>query len=399
MLIIDAVTPLYATLPQSAVLPENTLARWLTKTQAVLGLGGGPFDPLESLSSADRVAIAWHLRRAKGLGSSEIGSLVAESRGQYSPFGGAFVLSHEKALRWAPSSPSPIMERDTRMEPMVQWAFHQKAGVRTDTEALAVLKKAVHPQFSWWLGTPDDLVVDAQGRRFLVDYKVPSECVREAPVSLEYRAQLHHLTELAITQGISVYGMLSVPFDLARGEVVIKPVMWDPVLIDEMKDVGHAFWHNVVTQGIVLPKNEAPPLPEAPAEAVAQWQAQSRAFARWKAVEAHAKKEADAVRGALSKTLSDLGTMEAHFEGALFKGKRVPSVEQLAPLSGALGYPVTPQTVQQAAEEGVQQGLIAPEDTGPLEYRVTVPKSAQPGLPEMVFPEWPSRKKASRCTP
>ena len=110
----DAALARLAALPQAAHLPPETRRQWLDHQLERLRE--------ESAGSAGRggsLSLDRQIERLSGFGASEIGVLVGERRGEYSPFATAREICAAKLLRALPAPPTGPMQRGVELEPHV----------------------------------------------------------------------------------------------------------------------------------------------------------------------------------------------------------------------------------------------------------------------------------------
>ena len=192
-----------------------------------------------------------HLRRLGGFGASEIGVLVEERRGVYSPFATARELVARKLLLEFSPPADEHMRRGIAMEPLIRETFLRQTGA-TRLEALtrqvAAHSPARHP---WMQCTPDDFV-ELNGRLVLVDYKAPAEPLAALP--LPYACQLHQIGLIAEDLGYPVDLRALVAWNHPRGRPEVLVCDFDPALAAEIVEAGEHHWHDVL-------RGELPPWP------------------------------------------------------------------------------------------------------------------------------------------
>jgi hypothetical protein len=228
-------------LPQASHFTDRQAEAWATaveRQQAADALGG--------------LTLAQHLRRLGGFGASEIGVLVEERRGGYSPFATARELVARKLLLEFPAPADEHMRRGLAMEPLIREAFLRQTGA-TRLEALtrqvAAHAPARHP---WMQCTPDDFVA-LDGRLVLVDYKAPAEPLAALP--LPYACQLHQIGLIAEDLGYPVDHRALVAWNHPRGRPEVLACEFDPALAAEIVAAGEHYWNAHVLAG------ELPPWP------------------------------------------------------------------------------------------------------------------------------------------
>jgi len=198
------------------------------------------------------LTLAQHLRRLGGFGASEIGVLVEERRGVYSPFATAREVVARKLLLEFPRSGNEHLRRGIAMEPLIRETFLRQTGA-VRLEALTRRVAAHSPaRYPWMQCTPDDFVA-LDGRLVLVDYKAPAEPLAALP--LPYACQLHQIGLIAEDLGYSVDGRALVAWNHPRGRPEVLACAFDPALAAEIVAAGEHYWNAHVLAG------ELPPWP------------------------------------------------------------------------------------------------------------------------------------------
>lgn len=211
----------------------------------------------------------WHLRRASGIGGSEIGTIVLNmSRGQNGDFGSAHNTVKEKLLLLAPQIGEPAMRRGHQMEDYVRQIHHRSSGEVEDENSLQALRGFRSPDHPYIIGTPDDITLrvrDGKRERVLLDYKCPGKDVLDGykrdGVPFGYSAQLHHYLIVSKDAGIKINALQLVPFDYHGGaNTLIMPVSHDPNLEHEIKSTAQTLWDEFVMRGRIPEPMTAQPL-------------------------------------------------------------------------------------------------------------------------------------------
>jgi len=334
-----------AGLPQIAHLPLEARNQWLNHQ----------IDRLqqESTGSSEHgssLSLTRHIQRLSGFGASEIGVLVGERRGEYSPFTTAREICAAKLLRALPAPPTGPMQRGLALEPHARRLFLHQSSARP----LADLRQAVvthrshrHP---WLLATPDDLIT-LNGKTLVVDYKSPAD--PPTAVSLEHACQLHQAALIAEDQGLRIDGLVLVALNLREWTVNSFLVDRDPQLDAEILAAGHHYWRDYVLHG------ELPPWP--------QRDAAGRALAL-------------ADLPAAAKTTLEQGALE------------YMRLDLLAKQAKALATRARDQLARRAAEYGVPDHVAI----APVQVNRTVTWDADaitarlptPAPPELTQPQW-----------
>lgn len=164
----DAALAQLAGLPQAAHLAPETRRQWLDhQIERLQEESAGSSGRGSSLSLSRRI------ERLSGFGASEIGVLVGERRGEYSPFATAREICVAKLLRALPAPATGPMRRGSNWSRMPAiCSCGTAAPVLPDLrQAVAAHRPRDH---EWLLATPDDLVT-LNGQTLVVDYKAPAE--------------------------------------------------------------------------------------------------------------------------------------------------------------------------------------------------------------------------------
>ena len=243
----DVVPSALRALPQARHLDAERMATWWQAARALAATDafGSSLTP------------AQQLRRLAGFGASEIGILVGEQRGLYSPFSTAREVVARKLLLDPPTPANPHQRRGILLEPLIRETFLRQSGaVRQPawTQRIATHRPARWP---WMQATPDD-VVELAGRRVLVDYKAPAEPLTE--VSLPYACQLHQTGLIAADLGYAVDARVLVAWNHPRGTPEVLVCAHDPALEAEIVAVGTHYWNAYVLQGALPPWPTRAPL-------------------------------------------------------------------------------------------------------------------------------------------
>lgn len=242
-------------LPQRQAIEDRHVDRWIERTLSMardrmaLEHGTDGF----SFSDVHR-HVLWHVRRASGIGGSEIGTIVKHFRGERGNFTNARNLVLEKLLILSPQPSTPEMSRGVRAEPWIQAIYQAKTGHVTDTEHLARLRGFRWSKMPVLNGTPDDIVIQANARRRLVDYKAPSADVcaeyEKDGISFDYVCQLHHYGIIAVAAGSRFHDMSIEVLDPRSFEVVSYPIAIDRDLMKEIMASARQLWVDHVMTGM-----------------------------------------------------------------------------------------------------------------------------------------------------
>lgn len=251
-------------LPQRDMIEERHIENWITRTYKMA------IQRMELEHGAENATVQsvhdhvlWHVRRASGIGGSEMGTIVKHFRGDRGNFTSARNLAMEKLLIMAPMPSTDEMSRGIRAEPWLQKMYHEMHEVRSDEESLKKLRGFRWDRMPHIVGTPDDIVtpVDGPRRRRITDYKAPSADVNaeydRKGISFDYVAQVHHYSIVAQASGVAFHEMDVAAFDPRSFTVRSFPIERDTDLIKEILVCSKALWEEHVMEG-VLPEDIAP---------------------------------------------------------------------------------------------------------------------------------------------
>lgn len=271
-------------LPQKGMIPDETADKWLRRTfrmetwEAVnertryLAHRGYTQEMIEEarkpvaqdLETAFRQT-AWHIRRASGIGGSELGAVICGWKKERSlGFSSATNIVRSKLLIDAPFGGQDQLRRGHRMEERILEDYHARTGAVRDTESLSKLRGFRPSKLPWLIGNPDDIVmrpVWENGRevtkRIIPDSKAPSQKEIEKyqddtkGVPFDYRAQLHGYGAVCYMAGIPCHGYELVPFDYNKGDIDIIPVPHDKDLLADIVHATRWAWQECVMKGHV----------------------------------------------------------------------------------------------------------------------------------------------------
>ena len=187
-----------------------------------------------------------HIRRLGGFGASEIGLLVSERRGLYSPFGTVRELVMEKLLQRLPDPANAHTHRGLVMEPLIREAFLRHSGAVRRNDLTQRVATHTAARWPWMMATPDDLV-EIHGRLGVVDYKAPAEPLTD--LTLAHACQLHQIAWLARDLGIPIQFQAIVAWNHPRGTPEVFLCENDPQLEQEIIEVGDESWNQFVLTG------------------------------------------------------------------------------------------------------------------------------------------------------
>lgn len=237
----DAKNELLA-LPQAKYINEKNIEKWL-----------------DAVTRIDPDRLDWHVRRLSGIGGSEIGVLLGEYLDNYHPFSSAKKICGAKLLEFMPEEPNGDMLRGTEMEDTTQAMFRKQMATlyptyRPRDDLLDQMRKHRDSEFSWLIGTPDD-IVEIDNKVIIVDYKVPNmDQIYEYDLEgapFYYVAQLHHYRTIAERAGIKVEGLMLGALNYKEWRVNVYPVEYSKEMAETCLQVGRFHWEEYVLKGIV----------------------------------------------------------------------------------------------------------------------------------------------------
>jgi DNA-binding Lrp family transcriptional regulator len=104
------------------------------------------------------------------------------------------------------------MRRGNALEDLDRQVYLKRYGAVVDHDAMRAMAHAQKRLgYEFMVGNPDDIVIK-DGKRFVVDYKVPSAFSED--VEFDYEIQLHHYATLANIAGIRIDGLELAKLDL-----------------------------------------------------------------------------------------------------------------------------------------------------------------------------------------
>lgn len=254
---IKRLTALVDALPQRPAIEAQHAEKWIDRTlkMAVSRMELEHGKDAFSIGDVHR-HVLWHVRRASGIGGSEIGTIVKHFRGETGTFTDARNLVLEKLLIMSPQPSTPEMARGVRAEPWIQKIYQETTGDVTDEEALSKLRGFRWNRLPYVVGTPDDIVIrkDTKLRR-MVDYKAPSADVcsdyEVKGISFDYKAQLHHYGIISLAAGGAFHDMSIETHDPRSFTITSYVVPFDHELAREIAASARRIWNDHVMTGIV----------------------------------------------------------------------------------------------------------------------------------------------------
>lgn len=199
--------------------------------------------------------LKWHIRRKKSFGASEMSALYTEFKGEWYPFGDVADIVRQKLCVTAVGHSNGDTARGHFHEPKARQMFVRlmhKQGIYLESddhskEQISRLRFAGGiPGMEWMDCSPDDIFIDQDGNRYLVDYKSPAEESTIADMLSKvpeyYRAQLGQEVIILDYLGIPVHEIMLVPFSTKTMNVTPISCSVDEQLIQDIKDAGNYYW-------------------------------------------------------------------------------------------------------------------------------------------------------------
>lgn len=147
--------------------------------------------------------LRWHIRRKGKFGASDMSALYMEYKDNWYPFGDAATIIAEKLCTQPVQPMTGDTSRGVAMEEHCREAFlrlMRQQGVHLEVDSYAKERLAALrysggiPGMEWMDCSPDDILLDQDGYRYLVDYKCPAESssveAMQRDVPDYYQAQL-----------------------------------------------------------------------------------------------------------------------------------------------------------------------------------------------------------------
>lgn len=231
-------------LPQAGHIKREDAAAWLEQVKA---------------REPDR--LAWHVRRLRGIGGSEIGAIVVAFRNEYHPFTQAADIIRGKLMIDAPEGPNGDTARGVALEEPLRdlfrpWMKKHYNAVPAD-DVLAAVQEVKSRSNPWQVGNPDDAFWLPGKKLLMTDYKCPRPDVLAGyevfGKPFDYICQLHHYTMLAIEAGFGEHidELCLCSLDSDKWSPAPHFLKYDPALAEEISKAGAHYWNNFVLKGLV----------------------------------------------------------------------------------------------------------------------------------------------------
>lgn len=209
--------------------------------------------------------VRWHIKRASGIGGSELGIIQKHARGKRGNFGTIRDIVRSKLLIDAPTPPNEHMERGIRGEDDIRAMYLQRNGLKTHEAAMKAVGTGIWDKAPHLTFNPDEVLTHPKGEKHVIigDYKIPSEAVNakyeNKGVEDEYIDQVTGYALKATIEGYQVEELRIVTWKDKAWDFVEYSADFD---VDRAKEIvrnSNAVWMDFVMQGVV---------PEAPAKEV-----------------------------------------------------------------------------------------------------------------------------------
>lgn len=350
----DVLLSMIEKLPQSRLIPLDRRSDWIERVLMV--------EP----SRAE-----WHIKRAGGIGGSEIGVLVNGLRGGYDAFSSPRELVKNKLLHSSPDGGNGHTRRGTSMEPIIKDIFGKKFDCISESKSIYDMRMVRDADLPWLTGNPDDVCLIG-GKRYIIDYKCPMPDTldgykKQDGVNFNYVTQLHHMRMLADRASINIDGMLLVSLDMREWDVDTRLVQYDKSIEDEIVFAGNHFWNEHVMTGI-LPDPPARPrfdlslIDEHDRIALTDL---ALGFVSAKAVESCSSDEASEFRSQISRLTEKYQIDDAKISlpGVGVKAKKVLQKDEVVKLSVRSGL-ITMDVVSNIDDEALELLVVDLESSG-----------------------------------
>jgi hypothetical protein len=199
--------------------------------------------------------LKWHIRRKKSFGASEMSALYTEFKGEWYPFGDVADIVRQKLCVEAVGHSNGDTARGHYHEPKAREMFikqMKRQGIFLTPDNYS--RKQISnlrftggiPGMEWMDCSPDDIFLDQDGKRYLVDYKCPAEestiTAMLSKVPDYYRAQLGQEVIILNHLGIEVDEIMLIPFSTKTMNVTPISCFVEDEMIQDIKDAGNHYW-------------------------------------------------------------------------------------------------------------------------------------------------------------
>ncbi|MFK4132138.1 YqaJ viral recombinase family protein [Pseudomonas luteola] len=251
---------LHQTLPH---VPANIASDWLDGSADVISkdIESGEMESKGNDYESLVNSLKWHIRRKKTFGASDMSCLYMEFIGQWYPFGEAADVIRDKLCLRPVQPMTGDTSRGVIMEDLIRKKFikhMEKQGVflEPDTYAkqqISALRFAGGiPGTPWMDCSPDDIFLDQDGQRYLLDYKCPAEQSSidqmMSKIPDYYVAQLGQEEIILQHLGIPADRTLLVPFSMKTMQVYPIECSISEDVYETIVNAGNFYWNCVLNR-------------------------------------------------------------------------------------------------------------------------------------------------------
>ena len=192
---------------------------------------------IEPMVQPDGHTQEWHDARRKGIGGSDSPIILL---GDKHPFSTPLELWRDKMGLNPPKPVTPVMERGSRLEPIIAQIYAEQTG-RTVIPEPVQLK---HPDYPYMLGNIDRWVIDPARGKGIGEFKAPNmktylKCKHNGPLDY-YMIQLQHYLGLSKSD----FGSFGI-FSAELWELCTFDVDKDAEFFGIILDACQTFWRHV----------------------------------------------------------------------------------------------------------------------------------------------------------
>ncbi|MDU8351339.1 hypothetical protein RYA05_05420 [Pseudomonas syringae pv. actinidiae] len=239
---------------------ENVAADWLDESAQVIAkdieIGAISGDSSKKSDYEQLVSnLRWHIRRKKTFGASDMSCLYMEFKDQWYPFGEAADIVKQKLCLQAVEPMTGDTSRGTFMEGEARRKFikyMQRQGIYLESDdssrqKISDLRFAGGiPGLEWADCSPDDIFLDQDLNRYLVDYKCPAETssvedMLSSPPDY-YKAQLGQELIILDYLGVKVDRTMLVPMSYKDFDVFPVDCHIDNQMLEDIVSAGNHYW-------------------------------------------------------------------------------------------------------------------------------------------------------------
>ncbi|WP_370239021.1 hypothetical protein [Neptunomonas phycophila] len=237
---VEQIKKAYATILHASNIKAQDLKSWLS-----------------AVSEHDPKRLIWHIERNRGIGGSEIGTLLLEAQGKTPPFGKTSQsLAAEKLFKLAPQRALPHMLRGIVLENAIKESIVNIYGGVRDYQAETTISNHNELVNGSMQGNPD-FYWSYEKKRILLDIKVPINAEssnnnggKVSDKEFSYQAQVHHYDIIGEQLGIKADKLMIAQLDAPQALLEC----WTNMLFKQ----GKEGYKSVVDQMTILLAQEAP---------------------------------------------------------------------------------------------------------------------------------------------